>query len=210
VEPAFPYFAWAFEHLPETAPVSQVLQTYQLNRQIQKESVVELLRQAYQVRVQQAEGRGLPGTYKYESSVSPASLLIAHRNFDRQFSSRLLDPPIIVLQNPRKHFGADNVVLSPAMEEGIYQSMLAFMIGALDGDNSALQWLGVIMLRGGLNRQFTVRNFVRVVLRDDQAEIASLPDRGEIEELSQRLTYQGVSESLLDRLMSQYLAFALG
>jgi hypothetical protein len=51
-------------------------------------------------------------------------------------------------------------VLYGRLEEAGYRLMLLAFIGAADGDEDAIRWLGVLMARGNLNRRLTIVHFL--------------------------------------------------
>lgn len=157
------YFAWALEALPETNPFATLLTHPQPETHLDLPVIAEQIKRATSLEL-----------YPYDSHEKSANF--PFRSDQRQVwpyfdelqirYAGLIPDPSTVRHNVQAYFGADDVQdFPPPMENAAYRLMLSCFLQSQAGEQQALAWLQVLLLRGPINRQMAIARFLATVTR---------------------------------------------
>jgi hypothetical protein len=157
-DPTLSYFAWSLEASPLLQPVADYLRS---DEDVDAEAIAGWLGNI--VRSELHPPRNL---WEGPTREDVQPLL----EFSGPESASPSDYMVSVGRHPhgifdmRTQLGADERGVPYArLEEAAYRLMLLAFIGTADGDDDAMRWLGVLMARGNLNRQFTIAHFLGLI-----------------------------------------------
>ncbi|MCX5097626.1 hypothetical protein OOK36_55320 [Streptomyces sp. NBC_00365] len=167
------YFAWAVENLPATARYLQGAGT----KDIEPHGLELAVRRAFLRETVGGAGSGRPVDQQrpgqYWSRGGALARPPGPTGMEISYAGLLRAPPHDVLGDPRAHYGADTEPRGPAADAAAYRLMLGGFLMAYLHVESCLPWLGVLLLRGPLDRQFTIGRFLRLMTL---AEVGEGPD----------------------------------
>lgn len=181
----YSYFAWAFENHPAVSTTAESFTTD--DYYIASHRVAIMVRRAFHVEtrprrlpvnywrgrlhetasVRQNAGRSDGARYWIENR----SEGWPQRSFELATDSRYVDTvgfdPAKYLRSPEQHFGADSQSLDNRTDAAAYRLMLNSFLMAFGPSERCLPWLGVLLLRGPLDRQFTIVRFLNLMTSSD-------------------------------------------
>ncbi|MGW2960849.1 hypothetical protein ACWDGI_20600 [Streptomyces sp. NPDC001220] len=162
------YFAWAFENLPALADIADGVQS---RRAVTPDDVAGQVRfaakNAFRLEtttgrdlgdLETPTGRDLEEEQTYWSSGGSGEYPFGFRTPTRY--ADVVDGPGLSLSVPRLYFGSDGEYLDARVDAAAYRLMLNCFLMSFLADPVCLPWLGLLMLRGPLDRQFTIARFL--------------------------------------------------
>ena len=171
------YFGWALEDLPESRALYEFL------------VAPGFLPPDFSVAQVQAVYR----RYLYPGPPSDRERLVIERPniFVTEDRPRYVD---IVPRNldtlsstPDELYDADRS-LGDTLDGPAYRAMLAGFLGGLAGDMDAIEWLGLLLVRGSLNRQLTIGRYLGTLTQGQIGNReATLPTKREVLEWAQAI-----------------------
>ncbi|MDQ0836092.1 hypothetical protein QF032_007936 [Streptomyces achromogenes] len=156
------YFAWALENLPATARHLE-----RSGGQVQPRDVERAVRRSF---VLETTGAGRapqvdlrrPDQY-WSRGRGPDAAFPQPPGTQANYADVLRASPQEALGMPDRHYSADVEPRGPAVDDAAYRLMLNGFLMAFLHAESCLPWLGVLLLRGPLDRQFTISRFLRLM-----------------------------------------------
>lgn len=154
------YFAWAFENLPALADISDAVAR---RSEARSSGIADRVRIAAKnaFHLETTSVRDFGEEQTYWSSGGSVDYPFGFRTPLRY--ADVIDSPSGYLSVPRRYFGADAALLDPRGDAAAYRLMLNCFLMPFLRDATSLPWLGVLMLRGPLDRQFTVARFLEIM-----------------------------------------------
>ncbi|WP_330309819.1 MULTISPECIES: hypothetical protein [unclassified Streptomyces] len=211
---AFGYFAWAFENLPATSGIAESLTRDSDDR---LDGLDYVVRRSFFIETGQLPGALEDylerGRWRFAWEPPPGG---SSDEYGLATPTDYVDTvgtlPSRYLSAPEQYFGADSQSLGPMADAAAYRLMLNCFLMAFLQERSCLPWLGVLMLRGPLDRQFTIARFLHLMTvadvvgrydsppsRDLVLDWASAIDRGTVF-LRQNVSLQGAFHTYLAAL----------
>ncbi|CCK24444.1 hypothetical protein BN159_0065 [Streptomyces davaonensis JCM 4913] len=194
---AFGYFAWALENLPA---VSGIAESLARDSDEPLDELDDAVRRSFLI-----ETRQLPETFdrfpergRWWSAWQPRWNLPEEPDLPRptDYVDTVGAVPSRYLSAPEQYFGADSQSLGPMADAAAYRLMLNCFLMAFGEERSCLPWLGVLMLRGPLDRQFTIARFLHLMTNADGVDVGrydSPPSRGLVLDWASAITRERVS-----------------
>jgi hypothetical protein len=205
------YFGWAMEHLPEGKMLSGLLVVPGV---MPLSAAAERIRGVYRryiVWTPSAEYR----VYSPSEDYDLEDRQFSEEPFPYRLVGRYIDTVPIssraILASAPELYGAD-LRMPGTIDDLAYQAMLASFLGVFDKDQGALLTLATLLLRGSLNRQLTIGQFLRMLrLYTFESE---LPTKMEVVRAAQamaegdRISTISDDRFRLERLVYRYANFA--
>jgi hypothetical protein len=194
------YFGWALQHLPAASALAGLLA---VPNAVPAEFASDSVRDVYRQYLYGA-GFGLPepyGPYSRPTGIVPG--LPRYVDIVSADFSAIISAPDEVYDADRQQHGSIDALA--------YQAMLAAFLGGFAGDSLAISWLGVLLLRGPLNRQLTIGRFLGVLTQGQVgAAEPTLPTKGQAVQWAQAAVRGEVVEPInrLPGIIESYAAFA--
>lgn len=205
------YFAWAFENLPALTEITESLNRPARSVDPVLVSRVELLvRRAFATETasiigsepvdQQRQGRYLSRGDEFRR----AHVVEVH------YTDVLGGTPDQILSNPEENYAADDEPLGPAVDDAAYRLMLNSFLMAFLQARACVPWLGVLLVRGRIDRQFTISHFLSLLTEGNISPFSHdpLPSRDLVFEWAAAIRGGGLSfrpEVSLQSAMTVYL-----
>ncbi|GIF22090.1 hypothetical protein BJ973_002416 [Actinoplanes tereljensis] len=207
-DPLLGYFAWAFDNLPEFDGLANLLK-FADSEAIGYAGYVRdaILRVYFDETVLADRSLSPDGRRAYLGQPPSLSLTLARST--TRYVDFLAISPYDYLGEAETQFGADDVDANdPRLDSTAYRFMLVNFLGALDGYVDAVSWLGVLLLRGNLNRRLTIIGFL-VTLIGGESDLAepTIPSTEVVLEWVNRvrLFREGPNLAHLERLIRAYI-----
>ncbi|MFJ9900339.1 hypothetical protein ACIQPR_44115 [Streptomyces sp. NPDC091280] len=154
------YFAWAFENLPALADISDA---------VTRRSAAPSSGFADRVRVAAKNAFHLETTSDQDFGDAQTYWSLGG-SADYPFGFRtplryadVIGSPSRYLSDPQRYFGADAALLDARGDAAAYRLMLNCFLMPFLSNTTSLPWLGVLILRGPLDRQFTIARFLKIM-----------------------------------------------
>ncbi|MFI0514904.1 hypothetical protein ACH3Y9_33540 [Streptomyces sp. WSLK1-5] len=165
------YFAWAFESLPALADIAESVRS---RSQDTSDDIAGRIRYAARnaFRLETARAGNLEGLETTTARGQGEDQLYWAPGGSGEFPfgfrtparyADVVDGPGISLSIPRVYFGSDVESLDARVDAAAYRLMLNCFVMSFAGDPACLPWLGLLMLRGPLDRQFTIARFLNTM-----------------------------------------------
>jgi hypothetical protein len=160
------YFAWAVENLPATARYVE-----RSGAEVRPSDLELAVRRSFLLETVSV-GAGTPVDLRrpdqyWSRGGGPGAGPPNPAGTQVHYADVVRAAPHEVLGRPDQHYGADTEPRGPAAEAAAYRLMLnGFLMAYLHAEN-CLPWLGVLMLRGPLDRQFTIARFLHLMTLAD-------------------------------------------
>lgn len=167
------YFAWAFENLPALTEIVESLSRPPRSADPALVSRVELLvRRAFAIETASVIGSEPVDQQRQSRYWSRGGKSGLARGIEVYYTDVIIGAPDQILSSPEENYAADDEPLGPAVDDAAYRLMLnSFLMSFLQA-RVCLPWLGVLLVRGRIDRQFTISRFLSLLT---EANISSSP-----------------------------------
>jgi hypothetical protein len=158
------YFAWAFENLPALTEITESLSRPARSADPVFVSRVELLvRRAFATETASVAGSEPVDQQRQNRYWSRGDKFRQTHDIEVHYTDVLGGTPDQILSSPEENYAADDEPLGPAVDNAAYRLMLnSFLMSFLQA-RVCLPWLGVLLVRGRIDRQLTISRFLSLL-----------------------------------------------
>jgi hypothetical protein len=198
------YFAWGLEEAPVTTPIA----TYLTTREPEIYAAVQAIRQGVTQSLSFPHAASATDATAHQHSIevdiSPSGL--APNQLAYTYSRLVFRDPFAPGELETQYGSDERPENPPVLSEVAYRLTLTGFVGVCAGSKEASQWLGLLMLRGGLNRQLAIARFFDLTI-DSPVSFPrdTPPERSAILTLARNVIDKPQAPDQLYNLVYQYV-----